>query len=391
MMPKANAHINWVNCLHIYQPPWQSDAIVHAVTKESYAWLIAQLKSFPHFKATLNISGTLLETLDRLGYRTLINDLKMLLVKEQIELTGSSQFHAFLPELPESEIIRQIELHETTLAKYFDGYKPTGFFPPELAYSPRVGEIIKKRGYTWLILDPMSTAAPIDTQARSIDAATGLAIIFRDRTISKTFPPETIYHRLGKETEDSTIITATDGELYGHFHTDWQDHLKQVLASAEVVTSRMSDYLGSRTAEAEVKLHAASWETRTKQLKGNNPFSIWYNKENPIHQTLWDLAHTAIRLVQKYDRDANLTWARQHLDRGLASCSWWWASEIKTSPFAPLAWNPDEIEHGALELIKAIRSLHSATTREKIGAEKIHLKLLERIWEKHWKKYGNHS
>jgi hypothetical protein len=75
--------------------------------------------------------------------------------------------------------------------------------------------------------------------------------------------------------------------------------------------------------------------------------------------------------------------------RGLASCTFWWASakDFKHN-FGPYAWNPDEIERGLEELIRSIRSLENEKLRaDKLKAEKIYLKIKAMIWKRHWQYY----
>lgn len=382
--------IDWVNILHIYQPAWQDPDTVKRVADESYSFLISTFKKFKNYRGTISIAGTLLETLHELGYHKLIDDVNSLISNGQIELTGSSHYHAFLPQLPEKEIERQIMLQEEAIKKYCNGYKPCGFFLPEMAYSPTVGSIIKSMGYDWIVLDPISTKTKIDPSIKYRDRRTGLTIIFRNRLLSKSYPPEEIYKLLNNK-KDRLIITATDGEMYGHFHKDWQDHLKQILESEQIKSIKVSEYIERLKEVQPIQLRSASWETKAKQIKKNNPFSIWYNKSNPIHKRLWQLAHMAMKEVENHKQDPNYYWARLHLDRGLASCSWWWASEVKTSAFAPLAWSPDEILKGATELIKSIRSINTLSAAKKIQTEKIYLSLQEKTWTKHWNTYGNKS
>mgnify|MGYP003348765068 CR=1 FL=1 len=45
--------------------------------------------------------------------------------------------HALLPFLSDKELTRQVKENEATLAFYLDGFKPSGFFPPEMAYGTR--------------------------------------------------------------------------------------------------------------------------------------------------------------------------------------------------------------------------------------------------------------
>ncbi len=380
--------ITWVNFLHIYQPSWQDPDTVRQITRESYEFLVMMLKRHHRIRATFNISGTLLTTLEALGYHELLADLVSLVKQGQIELTGTAHFHAFLPELPASEIDRQIKLQEETMEKYFPGWKKDGFFLPEMAYTPEVGKVIADRGYGWIILDPMSAGIEVKTDVRYQDRVTGLTVLFRNRRFSKSYPPEKIYTSL-KGNGEETIITATDGEMYGHFHQDWQKHLKQTLESEAITVLTVNDYLKTLTKSETIELRQASWETRRSQLAKNNPFSIWYNKSNPIHRQLWSLAHDAMRIVNDHVADPNFFWARTHLDQGLASCSFWWASDVKTSAFAPVAWNPDEVEKGAQQLIKSIRSLHTLALPERLSAEKKYHALLESLWKRHWRKHSH--
>jgi len=381
--------IKWVNFLHIYQPPWQRTEVMAKVHDESYRFLIDVLKRFPDFRVTINIAGTLLDQFEALGYTAIVRDLARLVARGQIELTGSSYSHAFLPPLPEKEIIHQIQSQEKVLKKNFPGAKPAGFFIPEMAYTHQLGGIIKKLGYRWLILDPRSSKLPPQPETKYLDRRTGLTIVFRNRKFSRSYPPEAIHTALKKNSCPDYIITATDGELYGHFHKDWQEHLIRVLRSKYVETEQISEYIRGLKEISPVYLQQASWETRRRQLKHNNAFSIWYNSSNPIHKKLWHLAHFAIAAVDEHAGDPNHSWARWHLDRGLASCSWWWASEIKTSAFASIGWSPDEIEHGATELIKSVRSIEKLGAREKIRGERMYSDLMQDVWEKHWKIYGH--
>ncbi|MFA6454540.1 MAG: hypothetical protein WCV70_01630 [Patescibacteria group bacterium] len=125
-----------------------------------------------------------------------------------------------------------------------------------------------------------------------------------------------------------------------------------------------------------------------KRIKNNLPYFLWRDKKNKIQTLLWQLANAAIVNINKYPKDQNYFWSRQHLDRGLASCTFWWASAHDFRLYGPLAWNPDEIEKGANELIRSVRALNDPRTRQaKIKAEKLYIKIKQLIWHKHWHYY----
>ena len=103
---------------------------------------------------------------------------------------------------------------------------------------------------------------------------------------------------------------------------------------------------------------------------------------------LWELANTSYDLIEKHKNDQNYVWAYWHLVRGLASCTFWWASAKDFRLFGPISWSPDEIERGSNELIRAIRALDSEDTRkDKIEAEKLYISIKHKVWNKHWSYY----
>lgn len=382
-MPK----IIWVNFLHIYQPPWQEEGIVHQAAHESYDYLLTLLAKYPNFTFTLNISGSLLEQLHALE-PAILAKLQKAVENKRLELTGSAFYHPILPLLPEQEIIRQIRLNQEILFKYFK-CKPTGFYLPEMAYSLKTAKIIKKLGYTWIILDPISATKKTENnslyQIKNLD----LKVVFRNRDYSQNYPAEIIYQKLKhKIPSDEVIISATDGEMYGHKHEDWQGHLEKIVANKNLQIFTVSQYIKTLKQTETISLRDSSWETSTQELKKNIPFALWQDPKNAIHQALWQLTNFSIVLVKKYPKDKNFTWARHHLDRGLSSCTFWWASARKTGVFSQLAWHPDMVDNGAEELVRTIRSLNRATTAEKIQAERYYAKTKKLIWETHWRKYN---
>ncbi|MBU1202579.1 polysaccharide deacetylase family protein [Patescibacteria group bacterium] len=382
---KLPGKINWVNFLHIYQPPWQDKGILEQVSNESYEYLLSLFEKYSKFKASLNISGNLVEQLED-AHPDILKRLQALVKNNQIELTGSSKYHALLPMLSEKEIRRQIELNKQILSQYFDKKKIKGFYMPEMAYSDTVAKVVKKQGFEWIILDPICYKAKVDNNFLYIHHKTGLKVVFRDRQISKSYPAEIIFHKLNN-LEKGTIITGTDGEIYGHFHQDWQGHIEKIMANKNLRVETVGQYLKKLKEKKRIELRAGSWESSEEELKKKNPYALWNSPKNKIHKSLWSLVDLATELVNKYKKDKNWNWARRHLDRGQSSCTFWWASAQRPSDFSPLTWNPDMIDNGSEELIKAVRSLSKASYQEKIRAEKIYIDIKKNTWLDHWRKY----
>ncbi len=381
----------WINFLHWYQPA-NSDAYrIEEAANLSYKRIIKALEKNPKIKFTINISGCLVSRFAELKYFSLIEGINKLIDKGQIELTGSAAFHALLPLVDDREVIWQIKENERIIKNNFPKAKLKGFFLPEMAYSPRVAKIIKKLGYSWIILDEISYQGSNKINLNTVykDKSSDLKVIFRSRKFSNCYAPEEILKIISKD-KDSTIISASDGELYGLRHHDYSGKLEELLSHKKLKTINISKYISNFKKPRNILIRKSNWESSEKNLQEKNPYHLWYDKKNDIHLKLWDLAKFSSFISNKYKEDPNFNWARWHLSRGLASCAFWWASahDFKYN-FGPHAWNPDEIERGADELIRAIRSLESSTScSEKIKAEDIFTAIKKMVWLRHWKRYS---
>ena len=185
-----------------------------------------------------------------------------------------------------------------------------------------------------------------------------------------------------------TGITATDAELYGLRHVDVSGHLEQALRRNDIITKTISAFINDNPTEKKISVLRSSWESTPKELRERLPYALWYNKTNDIQMKLWRLARLALQTTKNHAHDAQANWALWRLRRGLASCTFWWASGKKVSAWEELSWNPDEIERGLNELIKSIRALDDTTTRAiKVRAEKLYVVIKQLIWSKHWTYY----
>ncbi|MFA5420446.1 MAG: hypothetical protein WC280_00245 [Patescibacteria group bacterium] len=380
--------INWINFLHLYQPA-NSDAYrIKEAVDLSYNRIVSALEKNPEIKFNLNISACLLLRLEEQGYLSLIKRIEKLVDGGQIELVSSAAYHALLPLIPESEVVWQINETKRVLKKFFPRAKIKGFFLPEMAYSSKVAKIIKRMGYSWLILDEISLdkKEKIDFNKIYRDNNSGLKIIFRSRQYSNCYVPLEISSLIkSKEEINHPIISATDGELYGLRHNDTNKSFEKLLKSKNINTFLISDYVKGKKME-DVKIRSSNWESTEEELANNKPFNLWFNKENEVHVYLWKFVKLVVNILNKYEKDSNYYWARWHFVRGLASCTFWWASanDFKHN-FGPVAWNPDEVERGVLELVKSVRSLEFSTSKkEKIKAELSFINIKKIIWTKHW-------
>lgn len=348
----------WANFLHIYQPPTQKSYWINRITEECYRPLFAGFVDRPNLQATFNINSVLIELLDSHGHQDVIDNIRTLLEREQIELTASAKYHAMLPFLPDYEVRRQIDLNNRSHQKYFgDAYKPRGFFPPEMAFSPELAKIVADEGYEWIIVDELSyphDELPVDFTTRyNVEGLDDFGIYFRERETSWTIlsgqigTAELLQKSLGDRLDqDGYLLTAMDGETFGHHRPGMELLLFNVADSKEMPSRKVSDLEDNIEPVRSVKPQASTWALMRKDLERNAPFSRWQDPDNEIHQMQWKLTNMAIDAYKdKHSKQKDLV--EDELDQSLHSDQYWWAS---ARPW----WSIEMIELGAKELYDAI-------------------------------------
>lgn len=179
----------WSNFLHIYQPPTQTEKIVRKVTEESYRAVVRVLKEAPNDRITLNINAVLTEQPAKYGLDDIIQGLRELAQRRQIEFSGSATYHPILPLIPRDEVTRQIKLNTNVNQRYFgEIYNPTAFFPPEMCYSYEVANTVAGLGFRWMIVDELSLdgktgSAKYDRLYR-VEGVGDFLVFFKERPFS---------------------------------------------------------------------------------------------------------------------------------------------------------------------------------------------------------------
>ncbi len=353
----------WANFLHIYQPAEQQPDILESVVASCYRPLLSGILAHSRARMTLNINGALLELFDKHGYHDLIDILREAGKQGMIEFTSSAKYHAFLPLLEEQEIYRQITINNETNAYYLgDAWKPRGFFPPEMGYTPSLAHILDDLGFAWVIIDEIAchgTVESVDYTKIHRIKGTNLRVFFRQRRISNLIMsavvrrPETLKKAIAEDIESrGYAVTAMDGETFGHHRPGLENLLFEIFSDSSfnlVTISQLPEYYRE---EKEVEPIASTWASSERDLQKGIQFLSWKDPENPIHAWQWELTSLALANVraceQKKHPEAELL--RGRMDIALASDHFWWAS---AKPW----WSVEMIEDGAWRLLSIIKSI----------------------------------
>ncbi|MEK7508218.1 MAG: hypothetical protein AAB602_04035 [Patescibacteria group bacterium] len=352
----------WANFIHIYQPAEQQPDILESIVAQSYRPILARLKKEKRVRLTLNVNGALLELFDKYGYRDLIDDMRTLGREGRVEFTSSAKYHAFLPFLEEDEIIRQIKINNETNRFFLgDVYEPQGFFPPEMAYDPKLAPIIEGLGFKWIILDEIAaTGAPghVDYTKLHRIKSSKLLVFFRERRLSNLImsavvrSAETLEASMREDLERGRyLVTAMDGETFGHHRPGLEKLLFEVFSSQKfelIKISEISEHFNEIVTLSPIK---STWASSKEDIEKGIQFLSWSDPENAIHK--WQCELVKIVLDEVYAMEKSSPYyelVRKKMDVALASDHFWWAS---AKPW----WSMEMIEDGSFRLLDTLRTI----------------------------------
>jgi len=354
--------MKWANFLHFYQPANQQPDILEAIVVQSYGPIIEGIKKNNKVRLTINISGALLELLHKYGYKNLIEDLRNLVAENRIEITGSAKYHALLPLLSDEEIIRQIELNTEILKSFLgENYTPNGFFSPEMAYDERIGKIIEKLGFKWIILDEISCGGEVGrvdySQIYKL-SGTNLKVFFRNRRLSNLIMSavvrsrDTLLEAMKDElNKDHYIITAMDAETFGHHRPGLEKMLFEIFNTEEFELIQVRDIEKFYKEKKEIAPARATWASSKEDIENNIQFLSWDDPENIIHKWQWGFTKLVLNEVYGMNKThSRYSIVRGKMDIALSSDHFWWAS---AKPW----WSLEMIEYGAYSLLDTLKHI----------------------------------
>ena len=352
----------WANLLHFYQPYRQRREIVDAIAAQCYRPVAEGILANPDARLTINFTGVLLDQLAEYGYGEIIDMYAEAAKRGQVEFVGSAKFHTTLPLLPAAEALRQIEINDETNRKYLgDAYCRRGIFLPEMAYHPKLAPMLERAGFDWVMLDELAfngKVGAVDYTKQYVIEGTKLRAIFREHRLSATImsagPRDTEALKEAAGTalrERRMIVTAMDGETFGHHRIGHEQLLFGMFKDPEINMVRVSDLLEEFPDKKTVKTVACTWASSEFDIEHGIQFVSWDDPKNPIHQLQWELMTLVMGAVHAADKTApGYELARHKLDPALASDQFFWAT---AQPW----WMIEHIEGGAFYLIDALEAV----------------------------------
>jgi predicted glycosyl hydrolase (DUF1957 family) len=304
--------------LHLYQPPVQEEGIFRQVASECYLPLIKLLKNRRNHKFTLDTPLSLLEQMERYGYKEWISDVRTLYESERIELMGSAAYHPLLTKIPQQLVEEQISLNEYGLGYYFGsrhGFEgePSimikniqGFFPPELAVNSDLADTLASFGYKWFIAEKNSLPVNTDSKACIFQIKNnGILVVCRDRELSniisfkRDHTMNDIYSYFdSKKDNEYPVVICLDAELFGHHYRDGIYVLENMLSKIEELNSKVETVseLVEEYEYSEIdEIRESGWGASDEEFAKGDIYPFWINNKNEIQKELWKLQELVVK------------------------------------------------------------------------------------------------
>jgi len=143
--------IKFIFGVHVHQPVGNVESVVEKAIEEGYRPFIELLKDFPKIKTTLHFSGSLLGFIEKRA-PDLIDNLRIMLKRGQIELFSGGYHEPILPSIPEEDRLGQIERMTSKIKDLFD-YTPKGLWLAERVWEPSLASTLAKSKIEYVALD----------------------------------------------------------------------------------------------------------------------------------------------------------------------------------------------------------------------------------------------
>jgi 4-alpha-glucanotransferase len=267
-------------CIHNHQPVGNFDHLYQEAFSKAYVPLLEHLERHPRIRVCLHYSGTLLEWMV-LRAPDLLDRLRQLIARNQVELLGGGFYEPVFMALRDSDISGQIAMMNAFLRQHL-GYSPHGIWLAERVWDPVLPRLIAGAGLSYTLLDGThllhAGVAPEQIHGYYMTERHGSPVavfpINRQMRYSIPFKPpeETIaYLRYMAGAEHPVAITyGDDGEKFGLwpgtaqsvYGDGWLERFFTALEdnSDMIQMSTFSEYLAAAPATGTIYLPSLSYD-----------------------------------------------------------------------------------------------------------------------------------
>ncbi len=294
--------ISTVFAVHNHQPIGNFESVFEEAYQHSYKPLLDVLAIHPSIKLTQHWTGPLLEWLVK-RHPELIEKMKQMVLKGQLELLTGAYYEAILAIIPEADRIGQIRKLSDFIEKTFD-VEPRGMWLAERVWEqPLVGSLVKA-GVEFVVVDDTHFyhAGLRDEELLGYyiteEEGALLKVIPIDNRLRYTVPfrpLEEILHYLQKiASEDGrrVVVNADDGEKFGVwpntfksvYEERWLENFCKMLEENRswIHTTHLGAYIDNHLPEGRIYLPTSSYSEMMKWALNPTAFVHLERFENQL-------------------------------------------------------------------------------------------------------------
>jgi len=383
------ASLLWGNLVDMYQPPNIDRSFIEKIVQQSYIPLLRVYEQNPKIGFTLNLPGSTVELLIRVGFGNVVKKIAQLAENGQVDFTMTPKYQSLVPLSEDDELDRQIDAHNKICKRYFGiTYKPYGLYSPYLAYSQKVSKAGARFGLKWVAVDEFA----IKNNAQNFNAlcmdksAGGILLMGCRREISDSIggslwtgkvprsPGEFFQMFEKKISGDKYIISRIDARNIGYDNPGRHGFLRALIRDNKlrpVTLTQLRRFIKRKEFVRGIDVSMLSQGNNHKKKK---PFTLWDNPQNPIQKTLWQLFKMGYTEIKNAGAkgDPQYIRAREMYDSASAAVNWAMAS---CSPW----WDKHYPQQAADDLAIAIFVILSSSPKVKDQAINLRVQLYEQI------------
>ena len=139
-----------VPIVRVVLAPGCGHAETDALITEGLLPVVAALQAASFFSCALLLGGELLSELSR-HHPALLDDVRNLVDRGQVELMGTARYGAVLSSIPERDAIAHLSLHASALRQAF-GERPSGAEVPWGVWEPTFPRLYAAAGLGWALV-----------------------------------------------------------------------------------------------------------------------------------------------------------------------------------------------------------------------------------------------
>lgn len=303
--------------LHHHQPVGQLPWMVSHAVNHCYEPLLKVLSRHPSIKTALHYSGPLLEMLYA-DHPFIINQIKILLEHDQIELIGGAWWEAILPIWPRFDQIAQLQLSKKRLKVLFDS-NPQFAWLPERVWEQQLAETLLQSNYRGTFIDDNGLKSACDLHCVN-QTAQGLKVLSIDAHLRRLIPWRSVHEVLDylsdlhQNDAGAIAVFADDAEKFGCWPGTFQliyeeQYLENLLVAIEENADWLQTVLPSQcgsSQETPIEIPPTSYPEMLEWSGGNwRNFLERYQESRDMYETVLRAPRTAEALPQLLKAQCN--------------------------------------------------------------------------------------